>query len=58
MRELGLIREGMSKITSRYDGVIKKIHYAAEDMAQVGKVGDMCFLPPLQLGEFSGVGLI
>lgn len=27
------------KITSRFDGVIKKLHYEAEDVAQVGKVG-------------------
>ena len=27
------------QITSRFDGVIKKLHYGAEDMAQVGKVG-------------------
>jgi biotin carboxyl carrier protein len=26
------------QITSRYDGVIKRIHYEAEEMAQVGKV--------------------
>ena len=26
------------KITSRFDGVIKKLHYEAEDVAQVGKV--------------------
>ena len=28
----------MPKITSRFDGVIKKLHYEADDMAQVGKV--------------------
>ena len=26
------------KITSRFDGVIKKLHYEPEDVAQVGKV--------------------
>lgn len=26
------------QITSRFDGVIKKLHYEPEDMAQVGKV--------------------
>lgn len=26
------------QITSRYDGVIRKIYYEAEEMAQVGKV--------------------
>lgn len=26
------------QITSRFDGVIKKLHYEAEDVAQVGKV--------------------
>lgn len=26
------------QITSRYDGVIKKLHYDADGMAQVGKV--------------------
>lgn len=31
----------MIQITSRFDGVIKKLHYEAEDTAQVGKV----FLP-------------
>jgi 2-oxoisovalerate dehydrogenase E2 component (dihydrolipoyl transacylase) len=29
----------VGKITSRFDGVIKKLHYEAEDVAQVGKVG-------------------
>ncbi len=28
----------VGKITSRFDGVIKKLHYEAEDVAQVGKV--------------------
>ena len=28
----------VKQITSRFDGVIKKLHYGAEDMAQVGKV--------------------
>ena len=27
------------KITSPFDGVIKKLHYEADDMAIVGKVG-------------------
>jgi len=27
------------KITSRFDGVIKALHYEAEEVAQVGKVG-------------------
>ena len=27
------------EITSRFDGVIKKLHYEADDMAFVGKVG-------------------
>lgn len=31
------------QITSRFDGVIKKIYHEADDMAQVGKV----FLPLL-----------
>ena len=26
------------KITARFDGVIKKLHYEAEEVAQVGKV--------------------
>lgn len=33
-----LIEVGFGKITSRFDGVIKKLHYEAEDVAQVGKV--------------------
>lgn len=31
---------GFGQITSRFDGVIKKLHYEAEDVAQVGKVKD------------------
>lgn len=27
-----------AQITSRFDGVIKRLHYEAEDVAQVGKV--------------------
>jgi 2-oxoisovalerate dehydrogenase E2 component (dihydrolipoyl transacylase) len=27
-----------SQITSRFDGVIKKLYYEADDMAKVGKV--------------------
>ena len=30
------------KITSRYDGVIKKLHYEPDAMAQVGKVNEFC----------------
>lgn len=31
----------VGKITSRFDGVIKKLHYEAEDVAQVGKVSGL-----------------
>lgn len=32
-----------AQITSRYDGVIKKLHYEADGMAQVGKVAYSSF---------------
>jgi 2-oxoisovalerate dehydrogenase E2 component (dihydrolipoyl transacylase) len=41
----------IGQITSRYDGVIKHIHYEAEEMAQVGKV----ILPPILLSSHADV---
>jgi 2-oxoisovalerate dehydrogenase E2 component (dihydrolipoyl transacylase) len=35
------------QITSRFDGVIKKLYYEPDDMAKVGKVLYHLFVPPL-----------
>lgn len=35
----GFWREG--QITSRYDGVIKKLHYETDDVVQVGQVSPL-----------------
>ena len=35
---MALAETNSEQITSRFDGVIKKLHYEAEDVAQVGKV--------------------
>ena len=32
------------QITSRFDGVIKKLHYEADDMAKVGQVGVVLYV--------------
>jgi hypothetical protein len=32
----------IGQITSRFDGVIKKLYYEPDDMAKVGKVGHGC----------------
>ena len=34
-----LLLTKVPQITSRYDGVVKKLYYEADDMAKVGKVG-------------------
>lgn len=35
---MAMVAINSAQITSRFDGVIKKLHYEAEDVAQVGKV--------------------
>lgn len=39
---LSQLLKSLGQITSRFDGVIKKLHYEAGDMAIVGKVCGFC----------------
>ncbi|KAL9576255.1 MAG: hypothetical protein Q9212_007253, partial [Teloschistes hypoglaucus] len=46
------------EITSRYDGVIKKLHYAADDTVQVGKpLCDIDVLSQVEPEDEAGVGV-